>query len=316
MKPFTYERAGDVASALALVAERPGAKFIAGGTNLVDLMKLQIEQPAHLVDVSRLPLSQIEETPDGGLRLGAVTTNSQVAADARVRERYPALVQAIVSGASGQLRNKATTAGNLLQRTRCPYFYDTTKPCNKRQPGAGCAALGGINPNTAIFGASEACIATHPSDMAVALVALDAKVETQAATGENRLLAVEGLHRLPGETPHIETELMPGEMITAVVLPPPPPGGQIYRKARERASYAFAIGSVAVAGGRVALGAAAHKPWRAEAAEQALEEGAAPVAAMRAEMAAARTDGRNDFKIKLFERLGAASIDATRGEKA
>lgn len=316
MKPFTYERAGDVASALALVAERPGAKFIAGGTNLVDLMKLQIEQPAHLVDVSRLPLSQIEETPDGGLRLGAVTTNSQVAADPRVRERYPALVQAIVSGASGQLRNKATTGGNLLQRTRCPYFYDTTKPCNKRQPGAGCAALGGINPNTAIFGASEACIATHPSDMAVALVALDAKVETQAATGENRLLAVEGLHRLPGETPHIETELMPGEMITAVVLPPPPPGGQIYRKARERASYAFAIGSVAVAGGRVALGAAAHKPWRAEAAEQALEEGAAPVAAMRAELAAARTDGRNDFKIKLFERLGAASIDATRGEKA
>ena len=312
MKPFTYERAGDVASALALVAERPGAKFIAGGTNLVDLMKLQIEQPAHLVDVSRLPLGQIEETADGGLRLGAVTTNSQVAADPRVRERYPALVQAIVSGASGQLRNKATTAGNLLQRTRCPYFYDTTKPCNKRQPGAGCSALGGIHPNTAIFGASEACIATHPSDMAVALVALDAKVETQAATGENRLLAVEGLHRLPGETPHIETELMPGEMITAVVLPPPPPGGQIYRKARERASYAFAIGSVAVAGGRVALGAAAHKPWRAEAAEQALEEGAAPAQAMRAELAAARTDGRNDFKIRLFERLGAASIDATR----
>ena len=312
MKPFTYERAGDVASALALVAERPGAKFIAGGTNLVDLMKLQIEQPAHLVDVSRLPLGQIEETADGGLRLGAVTTNSQVAADPRVRERYPALVQAIVSGASGQLRNKATTAGNLLQRTRCPYFYDTTKPCNKRQPGAGCSALGGIHPNTAIFGVSEACIATHPSDMAVALVALDAKVETQAATGENRLLAVEGLHRLPGETPHIETELMPGEMITAVVLPPPPPGGQIYRKARERASYAFAIGSVAVAGGRVALGAAAHKPWRAEAAEQALEEGAAPAQAMRAELAAARTDGRNDFKIRLFERLGAASIDATR----
>lgn len=316
MKPFTYERAGDVASALALVAERPGAKFIAGGTNLVDLMKLQIEQPAHLVDVSRLPLGQIEETADGGLRLGAVTTNSQVAADPRVRERYPALVQAIVSGASGQLRNKATTAGNLLQRTRCPYFYDTTKPCNKRQPGAGCSALGGINPNTAIFGASEACIATHPSDMAVALVALDAKVETQAATGENRLLAVEGLHRLPGETPHIETELMPGEMITAVVLPPPPPGGQIYRKARERASYAFAIGSVAVAGGRVALGAAAHKPWRAEAAEQALEEGAAPAQAVRAELAAARTDGRNDFKIRLFERLGAASIDATRQGRA
>lgn len=313
MKPFTYERAGDVDSALALVAERPGARFIAGGTNLVDLMKLQIEQPSHLVDVSRLPLAQIEETPEGGLRLGAMTTNSQVAADARVRERYPVLAQAIVSGASGQLRNKATTGGNLLQRTRCPYFYDTTKPCNKRQPGAGCAALGGINPNTAIFGASDACIAVHPSDMAVALVALDAKVETRSAGGEPRVLAVEGLHRLPGDTPHIETELRPGEMITAVVLPPPPPAAsQIYRKARERASYAFAIGSVAVAGQRVALGAVAHKPWRAEAAEAALEAGEPPVQAMAAELAAARLDGRNDFKHKLMGRLGAASLDATR----
>lgn len=313
MKAFTYERAGDVDSALAAVAERPGAKFIAGGTNLVDLMKLQIEQPAHLVDVSRLPLAQIEETPEGGLKLGAMTTNSQVAADERVRARYPALVQAIVSGASGQLRNKATTGGNLLQRTRCPYFYDTSKPCNKRQPGAGCAAIGGINANTAIFGASEACIAVHPSDMAVALVALDAKIETRSANAEPRVLAVEGLHRLPGDTPQVETELRPGEMITAVVLPPPPPTeSQIYRKARERASYAFAIGSVAVAGGRIAFGAVAHKPWRAETAEAALDGGATASEAMAAELAAARLDGRNDFKSKLMGRLGAASLDATR----
>ncbi len=311
MKPFTYERPGDVATALALVAEIPGARFLAGGTNLVDLMKLQIEQPTHLVDVSRLPLAEIEDTPEGGLRLGAMTTNSQVAADARVRARYPALAQAILSGASGQLRNKATTAGNLLQRTRCPYFYDTSKPCNKRAPGAGCAAIGGISTNTAIFGASEACIATHPSDMAVALTALDAKVETEAGAGEARVLAMEGFHRLPGDTPHIETELRPAEMITAVVLPPPPPGGQIYRKARERASYAFAIGSVAVAGGRVALGAVAHKPWRAEAAELALEQGASPAEAMAAELSAARPDGHNDFKLKLMARLGAACLTTT-----
>ncbi|WP_333586380.1 FAD binding domain-containing protein [Phenylobacterium sp.] len=313
MKAFTYERASDLESALAAVAGRPDAKFIAGGTNLVDLMKLQIEQPAHLVDVSRLPLAAIEETAEGGLRLGAMTTNSQVAADMRVRTRYPALVQAIVSGASGQLRNKATTGGNLLQRTRCPYFYDTSKPCNKRKPGAGCAAIGGISANTAIFGASEACVAVHPSDMAVALSALDAQVETRSADGGSRTLAVESLHRLPGETPHVETELSPGEMITAVVLPPaPPPASQIYRKARERASYAFAIGSVAVAGGRIALGAVAHKPWRAQAAEAALAAGAAPAEAMAAELAGARLDGRNDFKSKLMGRLGAVSLDATR----
>ena len=313
MKAFTYERASDLDSALAAVAGRPDAKFIAGGTNLVDLMKLQIEQPAHLVDVSRLPLAAIEETAEGGLRLGAMTTNSQVAADMRVRTRYPALVQAIVSGASGQLRNKATTGGNLLQRTRCPYFYDTSKPCNKRKPGAGCAAIGGISANTAIFGASKACVAVHPSDMAVALSALDAQVETRSADGGSRTLAVESLHRLPGETPHVETELSPGEMITAVVLPSaPPPASQIYRKARERASYAFAIGSVAVAGGRIALGAVAHKPWRAQAAEAALAAGAAPAEAMAAELAGARLDGRNDFKSKLMGRLGAASLDATR----
>ncbi|MDP1875480.1 xanthine dehydrogenase family protein subunit M [Phenylobacterium sp.] len=311
MKPFTYERPKDVTSALAMMAEVPGARFLAGGTNLVDLMKLQIEQPTQLVDVSRLPLGEIEETPGGGLRLGAVTTNSQVAADLRVRARYPALAQAILSGASGQLRNKATTAGNLLQRTRCAYFYDTTKPCNKRQPGAGCAAIGGIYANTAVFGASEACIATHPSDMAVAMSALDAQVEIASQDGQSRSLALEDLHRLPGETPHIETNLQPGEMITAVVLPPPAPGGQIYRKARERASYAFAIGSVAVVGGRVALGAVAHKPWRAKVAEQALAGGASPAEAMAAEMAGAQADGHNDFKLKLMARLGAACLTTT-----
>lgn len=311
MKPFTYERPADVTEALAMVAAVPGARFLAGGTNLVDLMKLQIEQPTHLVDVSRLPLGQIEETDEGGLRLGATTTNSQVAADAKVRARYPALAQAILSGASGQLRNKATTAGNLLQRTRCAYFYDTTKPCNKRQPGAGCAAIGGIYANTAILGASEACIATHPSDMAVAMSALDAQVEIAGPNGQERAIPLDDLHRLPGETPHIETTLQPGEMITAVVLPPPPPGGQIYRKARERASYAFAIGSVAVAGGKVALGAVAHKPWRARAAEQALGEGASPAEAMAVELKGARPDGHNDFKLKLMARLGAACLTTT-----
>lgn len=313
MKPFTYQRPSTVADALAMVAEVPGARFLAGGTNLVDLMKLQIEQPTHLVDVSRLPLGQVEETPEGGLRLGATTTNSQVAADARVRVRYPALAQAILAGASGQLRNKATTAGNLLQRTRCAYFYDTTKPCNKREPGAGCAAIGGIYANTAIFGASQACIATHPSDMAVALSALDAQVEVTGQNGQARTVALDDLHRLPGETPQIETSLQPGELITAVVLPPPPPGGQIYRKVRERASYAFAIGAVAVAGGKVALGAVAHKPWRAKAAEQALADRASPAEAMAAEMAGARTDGHNDFKVKLMGRLGAACLTSTAG---
>ncbi|MDP2213198.1 xanthine dehydrogenase family protein subunit M [Phenylobacterium sp.] len=311
MKPFTYERPADVAEALAMAAAVPSSRFLAGGTNLVDLMKLQIEQPTHLVDVSRLPLAEIAETAEGGLRLGATTTNSQVAADMKVRARYPALAQAILSGASGQLRNKATTAGNLLQRTRCAYFYDTTKPCNKRQPGAGCAAIGGIYANTAIFGSSEACIATHPSDMAVAMSALDAQVEIAGPNGQERAISLEALHRLPGETPHIETSLQPGEMITAVVLPPPPPGGQIYRKARERASYAFAIGSVAVAGGKVALGAVAHKPWRARAAEQALADGANPAEAMAAELSSAKPDGHNDFKLKLMARLGAACLTTT-----
>lgn len=315
MRPFTYERATDPAAAVKAAAETPNARFIAGGTNLLDLMKLEIERPAHLIDVGRLPLGQIEDAPDGGLRIGAMATNSQVAADARVRARYPVLAEAIVAGGSPQLRNKARVGGNLLQRTRCAYFYDTAKPCNKREPGSGCGALEGLNRNSAILGASHACIATHPSDMAVALVALDAQVETLSPSGDARRFIVDDLHRLPGETPHVETHLVPGELITAVVLPPPPQGGQVYRKARDRASYAGGLASVAVAGGRVALGMVAHKPWRAVDAEAALAGGATAEEAISAELAPASDNGRNGFKITLMARLGAAAIDEAR-EKA
>lgn len=316
MRAFTYERATDVQGAAKAVADTPGARFIAGGTNLLDLMKLEIERPQHLVDVSRLPLAKIEDTAEGGLRIGAMVTNSAAAGDMRVRGRYPVLTQAIVSGASGQLRNKATTGGNLLQRTRCPYFYDTSKPCNKRQPGAGCAALGGLKREQAILGASEACIAVHPSDMAVALAALDASVETLTPQGESRRTPVAALHRLPGETPHLETDLAAGELIVAVVLPPPAPGGQLYRKVRDRASYATALVSIAVAGGKVALGGVAPKPWRAAQAEAALGSGASPAEAMAAELAAARGHGENDFKIELARRLGVAAIDQANGRGA
>ena len=308
MRPFTYERPTDVAAAVKAVAATPGAKFLAGGTNLLDLMKLDIERPAHLVDVGRLPLSAIEDTDEGGLRIGAMVTNSRLAADARVRSRYAVLTQAIVSGGSGQLRNKATTGGNLLQRTRCAYFYDPSKPCNKRHPGSGCGALEGLNRNSAIFGASEACIATHPSDMAVALTALDATLETMAADGAVRTLAVADLHRLPGDTPQIETNLAPGELITAVVLPPAPAGGQVYRKARDRASYAGGLASVAVVGTQVAFGAVAHKPWRAERAEAALASGASARDAVQAELARARDNGKNGFKIALVARMTADAL--------
>ena len=236
MRAFTYERVMDVRSAIAAVS-RPGATFISGGTNLLDLMKLEIEQPSHLVDMSRLPLTDIDELPDGGLRIGAQVTNSRAAADARVRLRYPVLSQALLSGASGQLRNKASVGGNLLQRTRCPYFYDTAAGCNKRDPGSGCSAVGGFNRIHAILGASEACIATHPSDMAVAMVALEARIELLDAAGSPRQVAVADFYRSPGDMPHVETVLRPGEMITSVLLPPPPPGRQIYRKVRDRASY-------------------------------------------------------------------------------
>jgi xanthine dehydrogenase YagS FAD-binding subunit len=317
MRPFTYERAKDAVSAVKSAAETLNAKFIAGGTNLLDLMKLEIEHPAHLIDVGRLPLAGIEDTPQGGLRIGSMATNSHVAADARVRSRYPVLTQAIVAGGSGQLRNKATTGGNLLQRTRCAYFYDTTKPCNKRAPGSGCGALEGLNRNSAIFGASHACIATHPSDMAVALAALNATVETLSPSGQARSFPVLELHRLPGETPDVETHLIPGELITALVLPPAPPitskgGGQVYRKVRDRASYAAGLASVAVVGGNVALGAVAHKPWRAADAEAALASGASPAEAIAAELASASDNGRNGFKINLVSRLVPAAIAEAR----
>src|SRR6516225_6784445 len=238
MKPFRYERASGLASACVSAAE-PAAKFIAGGTNLIDLMKLEIETPAQLVDIGLLPLAATEETEDGGLRIGARVTNSALAADMRVRRRYPLLSQAILAGASTQLRNKATTGGNLLQRTRCPYFYDTTKPCNKRVPGSGCAALEGLNRMNAVLGVSDNCIAAHPSDMAVAMTALDARIETLSADGATRTIPIDGLYRAPGDTPNIETVLQPGELIKSL-LPPPPAGRQIYRKVRDRASFAFA----------------------------------------------------------------------------
>src|ERR1700730_5066397 len=240
MKAFTYERANSLIDAAA-VSAKPGAKLIAGGTNLLDLMKLQVETPNHIVDINRLPLDKIEDTAEGGLRIGAMVRNSDLAADHRVRERYGVLSRALLAGASAQLRNKATTGGNLLQRTRCSYFYDITKPCNKRNPGAGCAAIGGFNRMHAVLGASDQCIAANSSDMAVALRALDATVETVNAEGEVRVIPIGEFHRLPGNAPEIDTTLKVGEIITAVTVPPPPPGVQIYRKVRDRASYAFAL---------------------------------------------------------------------------
>jgi xanthine dehydrogenase YagS FAD-binding subunit len=229
MKPFRYERASGVAAACATAAA-PGAKFIAGGTNLIDLMKLQIETPELLVDIGLLPFGDIiESTAEGGLRIGAGVTNSALAADMRVRQLYPLLSQAILAGASTQLRNKATTGGNLLQRTRCPYFYDTTKPCNKRAPGSGCSALHGINRMNAVMGVSDDCIAAHPSDMAVAMTALDAGVETVAPDGATRTIPIDALYRAPGNSPHIESVLAPGELFRSVLLPPPPEGRLFYR---------------------------------------------------------------------------------------
>ena len=302
------------ADAAAAASRSPGAKFIAGGTNLLDLMKLEIETPAHLIDVNGLALDKIEPTPEGGLRIGALVRNTDLAADARVRRDYGVLSRALLAGASGQLRNKATTAGNLLQRTRCPYFYDTNQPCNKRQPGSGCAAIGGFSRQHAVVGASEACIATHPSDMAVAMRALDATVETVRPDGATRTIPIAEFHRLPGDTPHIETTLQPGELITAVTLPKPVGGRQLYRKVRDRASYAFALVSVAAivqrdGTGRVALGGVAHKPWRVEAAEAQMPRGAKAVAAQL--LAGAKPTRENAFKLSLVERtLGAVLTEA------
>lgn len=307
MKPFTYEQASDVQAAVRAVTSQPNAKFIAGGTNLLDLMKLQIETPAHLIDVSRLPLTKIEQT-DGGLRIGALVPNSVLAADRRVREFYPVLSEAIVAGASGQLRNKATTGGNLLQRTRCMYFYDRDKPCNKRKPGSGCSALEGINRSNAVLAANDTCIAVHPSDMAVAMMALNATVETVSATGATRTLPLNDFYTPPDAHPEIETVLNPDELITSVLLPPPPKGGQAYRKVRDRASYAFALVSVAVAGNQIALGGVAYKPWRASKAEAALSSGATAIAAAEAELADAKGYGGNDFKIPLARRIIASTL--------
>jgi xanthine dehydrogenase YagS FAD-binding subunit len=315
MKPFTYERARTPAEAAAAAARNPNAKFIAGGTNLLDLMKLQIEAPAHLVDVNALALDRIEATPEGGLRIGALVRNTALAADERVRRDYGVLSRALLAGASPQLRNKATTAGNLLQRTRCPYFYDTAQPCNKRQPGSGCSAIGGITRQHAVLGASPACIATHPSDMAVAMRVLDAMVETVKPDGAKRIIPIADFHRLPGNTPHIETALEPGELITSVTLPKPLGGAHIYRKVRDRASYAFALVSVAAVvqrdgSGRVALGGVAHKPWRDDSADAALPQGAKAVAARL--LAGAQPTHDNAFKLPLVERTLAAVLAQAR----
>lgn len=313
MKAFSYERVSDPAQAAARAAEVPGAKFIAGGTNLLDLMKHEIEIPEHLIDVSGTGLDNITPTDEGGLRIGALVSNAALSADARIRKDYAVLSRALVSGASGQLRNKATTGGNLLQRTRCPYFYDTGMPCNKRSPGAGCAALGkGANSRgLGVIGTSEACIATHPSDMAVALRVLDAEVETVTSSGETRRLTLDEFYQLPGDTPEIESALQAGEMITAVRLPPPVEGRHAYYKVRDRASYAFALVSVALikapdGTGRVALGGVAPKPWRRAEADALLPQGASAVMARLLD--GARPTHENAYKLTLAERTLAALL--------
>jgi len=315
VKAFTYERARSPAQAAA-AARDPTARFIAGGTNLLDLMKLEIETPRRLIDVNGLKLDRIEATADGGLRIGALVRNTDLAADKRVRKDYGVLARALLSGASGQLRNKATTAGNLLQRTRCPYFYDTNMPCNKRTPGAGCSAIGGFTRGHAVLGTSEACIATHPSDMAVAMRVLDANVETVTPNGATRIIPIADFHRLPDSTPHVETALTPGELITAVTLPKPIGGTHAYHKVRDRASYAFALVSVATilrkdGSGRVALGGVAHRPWRVESAETALPRGAKAVGETL--LADARTTPQNAFKLTLAERALDAALAQARG---
>lgn len=315
MKSFTYERAGTAAEAAASAMRTPGSRFIAGGTNLLDLMKLEIETPSHLIDVNGLALDKIEPTAEGGLRIGALVRNTDLAADARVRSDYAVLSRALLAGASGQLRNRATTAGNLLQRTRCPYFYDSNQPCNKRLPGSGCAAVGGFSRQHSVVGASEACIATHPSDMAVAMRLLDAVVETVRPDGQVRKLPIADLYRAPGKTPHLETDLVRGELITAVTLPPPLGGAHIYRKVRDRASYAFALVSVALVvrpdgTGRVALGGVAHKPWRLDAADAALARGAQPVSDRL--FAGAQPTHENEFKLLLAQRTLASALTQAR----
>jgi xanthine dehydrogenase YagS FAD-binding subunit len=326
MRSFSYQRAATPQEAARAVLAHPNATFIAGGTNLLDLMKLQVTTPQHLVDLNHLKLDRIEETSDGGLRIGALVSNTDLANDERVRVHYPVLSRALLSGATNQLRNKATTGGNLLQRTRCYYFYDVSKPCNKREPGSGCAAIGGYNRIHAILGASNDCIATHPSDMAVAMLVLGATVETIDGAGKARAIPMMDFHRLPGSTPQIETNLKPGEMITAVLLPKPAGGVQAYRKVRDRASYAFALVSVAaivnmqggkIRSARLAFGGVAHKPWRVPEAEEKLA-GQTPSNALFLQaadiaFAGARGYGSNDFKIPLAHRtLRAVLAETTR----
>jgi xanthine dehydrogenase YagS FAD-binding subunit len=315
MKPFEYARPTSTAAAVDEVKHRPNSKFLGGGTNLIDLMRENIEQPDALIDITRLPFSEIREREDGGLSLGAGTRNTAVASHPLVRSRYPMLSEAILCGASGQIRNMATVGGNLMQRTRCFYFYDEAARCNKRQPGTGCDAIEGFNRIHAILGASDACIATHPSDMCVALAALDATVHLRGPQGERTMPFID-FHRLPGETPHIETELKSGELITSVELAPlAAASSSRYRKVRDRSSYAFALVSVAaavsirdgiVADVRLALGGVAHKPWRAFEAERLLRHGPSTLEHLRfavdAELAAARSFAHNHFKIELARR--------------
>jgi xanthine dehydrogenase YagS FAD-binding subunit len=322
LRAFTYQRASSVGEATSAGAASNSVRFIAGGTNLLDLMKLEIETPSRLVDISRLPLTGIEPTPEGGLRIGALVTNSDLAADTIVREKYPLLSQAILAGASGQLRNRASVGGNFLQRTRCFYFYDRAMPCNKRSPASGCAAIQGFNRIHAIIGTSDQCIAAHPSDMAVAMAALGARIETAAADGSRRTMPLDQLYRPPGNAPHIETNLTPGELILSVVLPAPPAGRQLYRKVRDRTSYAFALVSVAaildveekrIQAARVAFGSIAPKPWRSLEAETALI-GNFPdrkifEAAADAALKEARGFGHNDFKIPLARRTLVAVLE-------
>ncbi|MFJ6698067.1 FAD binding domain-containing protein [Streptomyces sp. NPDC091272] len=329
MREFGYQRAHDVSGALALLDADPEARFLGGGTNLVDLMKTGVERPARLVDLRGLPLDRIERAEDGTLRIGATVSNSALAAHPEVRLRYPALTQAVVAGASGQLRNMATVGGNLLQRTRCGYFTDVTQPCNKRAPGTGCPAVKGEHHNAAILGASEHCVAVHPSDLAVALTAFDALVtyETTEGAGE---LPLADLYLAPGSTPHLETALPTGALITGVALPPTPVAAlSRYRKVRERASYAFAIGSVAAAleieagavrDVRLALGAVASRPWRASAAERVLRGAPATAdsfaAAADAELAAAVPLPHNGYKVTLMRNLVVAVLTELAEEAA
>jgi xanthine dehydrogenase YagS FAD-binding subunit len=316
MKPFRYERASDAPTALAMLAQAPSAAFLGGGTNLVDLMKLGVAKPDLLVDVAHLPYDRIELLPDGGIRIGAAVRNSDLAADRTIRSRYPMLAQALLAGASGQLRNLATTGGNLLQRTRCVYFQDVSKPCNKREPGSGCPAREGYHRNLAILGASEACIATHPSDMAVAMVALDAVVRVLGPNGE-RTIPLISFHRLPGDEPQRDTVLEHGELITAVDLPPLSFATHShYRKVRDRASYAFALVSIAAAidvadgmvrDARIAFGGVAHVPWRATKAEAVLRGASATEEVFRqaadAELASAQPLRDNAFKVPLARNI-------------